>query len=182
MKSARNIYRRFVAFEEMAAAVYLRLASRFSENPKLSSFWLEMAMQEKQHAGLIQFCLCEGLFATDLPDAAEIQKVGVFFKQIEKRAAARELSVEEAFSLAFELEISEINAIYRHLTTTVHNSMYLLRRKIATTLPDHVEELIAAARKFGVSDRAFQRLRQLKKHYSPEWRRAKQTRLTASQR
>ena len=139
-------------------------------------------MQEKQHAGLIQFCLCEGLFATDLPDAAEMQKLGTFFKQIEKRAAVRELTVEEAFSLALEMEISEINAIYRHLTTTLHSSMYLLRRKIATTLPDHVEELIGAARKFGVGDRAIQELAQLKKRYSPEWRRAKQIRLAASQK
>ncbi len=53
VKTAKSTYRRLIEFEEMAANIYLDLASRFSqEDPKLSSFWLDMAMHEKQHAGL----------------------------------------------------------------------------------------------------------------------------------
>ena len=52
MRSPKWIYQQFVAFEEQAAAIYLQMASRFSpENTELSSFWLDMGMQEKQHAG-----------------------------------------------------------------------------------------------------------------------------------
>jgi hypothetical protein len=50
--TAENVYRRFIEFEERAATIYFRFASRFSENPQLSSFWFDMAMEEKQHAGL----------------------------------------------------------------------------------------------------------------------------------
>ena len=108
MKSPpRNVYRRFVEFEEKAATIYLDLVSHFSQDPRLSSFWLDMAMQEKQHAGLLQFCLRNGLFASDLPDTAEIQKLAGFFKRLEKRATDPKLTAEEAFSLAIELEASE---------------------------------------------------------------------------
>ena len=169
MDDATNIYRQFVEFEERAAAIYLQLASRFSRDPQLSSFWLDMAMHEKQHAGLLQFCLCESLFGTDLPDTAEIQRLREFFNRIEKRAAEPSLTIEQAFSLAVEIEASEINAIYCHLTTTLHSSIYLLLRKIATSLPNHIDELIEAARKFGLGENALQELSQQKEHCSERW-------------
>ena len=162
MSDSANIYRQFVEFEEKAAAIYVQLASRFSRDPQLSSFWLDMAMHEKQHAGLLQFCLCESVFAPDLPDSAEIQKLREFFNRLEKRAAEPDLTIEQTFSLAVEMEASEINAIYCHLTTTLHSSMYLLRRKIATTLPNHIDELISAARKVGLGEDALQELNRAK--------------------
>ena len=88
VNDSANIYRQFVEFEERAAAIYLQLASAFSQDPQLSSFWLDMAIHEKQHAGLLQFCLCESLFASDLPGTTEIQRHREFFDRIEKRAAA----------------------------------------------------------------------------------------------
>ena len=85
MKTARNVYRRFVDFEERAAAIYLHLASRFRDNPSLGTFWLDMALHEKQHAGLLQFCLWEGLLSAELPDSGEIQKLTAIFRRLEKR-------------------------------------------------------------------------------------------------
>ena len=169
VKTPKNVYRRFVEFEERAAAIYLQLASHFSQDPQLGSFWLDMAMHEKQHAGLLQFCLRDGLFASDLPVSAEIQKLVGFFKRLEKRAGNPKLTVEKAFSLAIEMETSEINAIYCHLTTTLHSSMYLLRRKIAASLPNHIDELVAAARKFGAGKHDMQELNRLKEHCSAQW-------------
>src|SRR5437660_1036201 len=83
-----------------------------------------MAMQEKQHAGLLQFCLADGLFASDLPDESEIRKYSGLFRRLERRARDLGLNVNEAFELASELEGSEVNAIYCHLTNrcTPHNS------------------------------------------------------------
>jgi hypothetical protein len=169
VKNATSIYRRFVDFEESAAAIYLRLASRFSQNPRLSAFWLDMAMHEKQHAGLLQFCLHQELFASDLPNTADIQKIAGLFKRFEKRASDPRLTLEEAFSLAIEIESSEVNAIYCHLTTTLHNSMYLLRRKIAASIPNHIEELVRAAKKFGVANDAMKELSRLQEDCSSQW-------------
>jgi rubrerythrin len=169
MKDAESTYRTFIQFEERAAAIYLQLASRFSQDPQLSSFWLDMAMHEKQHAGLLQFCVCEHLFATDLPAASEIEALDATFQRIEKRTADPNLSSPEAFALAIEMEASEINTIYCYLTTTLHNSMYLLRRKIATLVPNHVDELMAAATKSGIGQDVLKKLNQTIDRCSGRW-------------
>jgi hypothetical protein len=158
VKNSESIYKQFVEFEEKAAAIYLQFASRFSHDPELSSFWLEIAMHEKQHAGLLQFCICQKLFAPDLPRDDDMKKLATFFEGLERRAADPNLTVEQAFSIALEMEASEINAIYCILTTSLHKSMYLLRRKIATSLPDHIDGLMKAARKFGVAENALEAL------------------------
>jgi rubrerythrin len=162
VKNPESIYNQFVEFEEKAAGIYLQFASRFYQDPELSSFWLEIAMHEKQHAGLLQFCLCQKLFAPDLPQADDMEKLAVFFESLERRVADPNLTVQQAFSIALEMETSEINAIYCNLTTSLHKSMYLLRRKIATSLPDHIDELTRAAQKFGVGENALETLRREK--------------------
>jgi rubrerythrin len=169
VQDSESIYRQFVQFEEKAASIYLQLASRFSDDPQLSSFWLDMAMAEKQHAGLLQFCLCQDLFAKALPDATQNQKLVVFLDTLEKRAADPEITIQQAFSLALQLEASEINAIYCNLTTPLHASTYLLRRKIATSLPNHLGELTDAARRFGIEESALQELDQAKERCSSHW-------------
>lgn len=152
-KSLEDIYRKFVQFEEQAAAIYFNMASRFyPAHPELGGLWLDMGMQEKQHAGLVQFCLVEGLFAANLPSNAEIRKLEEAFSKLARRAAAPALTIAEAFQIAVEMETSEVNAIYSHLTTPLHNSMYMLRRKITVSMPDHVRRLVDEARKYGVPE------------------------------
>ena len=151
---AENVYARFIEFEERAAAIYFRFASHFSANPQLSSFWFDMGMEEKHHAGLLQFCVCDSLFAPDLPKDTAIGKVAALFERIERLAESPSLTVEGAFALAIEIESSEVNTIYAHLTTPLHDSMYLSRRKIVTSARSHLDELIAAASKFGVEARS----------------------------
>ena len=163
VKTANDVYCRFIEFEERAASIYLRLASRFSSEPKLSWFWFEMALDEKQHAGLLQFCLAEGMLTKALPGPDEIEEINKLVNDFEHRAAESKITVDEAFSLAIEMESSEINAIYGCLTTALHNSAYLLKRKIATFLPNHVDNLLAEARKFGVSVSILREAKHLKK-------------------
>jgi len=162
METPKEIYEKFIEFEERAASVYLNFASHFSKNPDLSSFWLEMGMQEKQHAGLLQFCLAEKMLAGDLPNNVTIQKVGEKFRDAETRAADPQLSVDDAFQIALELEASEVNDIYCHLTTTTHSSVYLWHRKVATLAPDHIGHLADTARKFGVGADLLRKLDHLK--------------------
>jgi hypothetical protein len=169
VQDSKSIYRQFVQFEERAASIYLHMASHFSDDPQLSSLWLDMAMAEKQHAGLLQFCINDNLCAQTLPNATEVQKLVEFLDTLEKRAADPELTIQQAFSLALELEASEINAIYCNLTTALHASTYLLRRKIATSLPNHLGELTDAARRFGIGESALQELNQVNERCSSHW-------------
>src|SRR5215469_11312837 len=117
-KSPKDTYKQFIEFEEKAADIYLRLATHFlAASPELSAFWLEMAMEEKKHAGLLQFCAAEGWFAKGIPNEAESRKFVELLRDIEKRAFDASLDKNEAFELAAELEGSEVNAIYKHLTS-----------------------------------------------------------------
>lgn len=159
-KSLEDVYGKFVQFEEQAAAIYLRMASRFyPEDPELGGLWLGMGMQEKQHAGLLQFCLVEGLCAETLPSDAEIHKLEEAFSKLARRAAGPKLSIAEAFQIAVEMETSEMNDIYSQLTTPLHSSMYMLRRKIAASMPDHVRRLVDEGRKYGVPESMLSGLR-----------------------
>jgi hypothetical protein len=169
VNTPQNTYRKFCEFEERAAAIYFQFASHFSKDQNLSSFWLDMAMHEKQHAGLLDFCLRENLFTADLPDSTEIEKLVGFFESLENRAHDPGLTAEDAFSLAIRLEASEINAIYCHLTLPVHSSFYLLRRKIATSVPNHIDQLVEAARTFGVGETALEELNRIKEHCASQW-------------
>jgi hypothetical protein len=162
MKTPAQVYEKFIEFEERAASIYVRLASHFSRKPELSSFWLEMGMQEKQHAGLLQFLLAEKLFAGNLPDEDTIRKVDEQFRSFELRSADPDLDVPAAFQIALEMESSEVNDIYSHLTSTTHTSTYLWHRKIETLAPGHIGYLADSARKFGAGEDVVRKLDLLK--------------------
>lgn len=155
MKDPESLYRKFVQFEEQAATIYFGMASHFCpQNPELSALWLDMGIQEKQHAGLLQFCVIEHLFAGSAPTAEQIRKVEDMFQDLTRRAVSPTLSIYEAFQIAAELESSEVNDAYSHLTTPLHDSMYMLKRKIAASMPDHVQRLLQEARKYRVPENA----------------------------
>ena len=161
--SPTETYERFIEFEERAATIYVCLASWFaSESPELGAFWLDMAMEEKQHAVLLEFCVAEKWFAPNLPGDTEIRKFAAGFREFGKRATAGRLTRDEAFALAAELEGSEVNAIYSRLTTPLHESLYLLKKKIVTSPFDHIGQLVEAGKKFNVSPATIKKLDQLK--------------------
>jgi len=163
MKTPNNVYRRFVEFEEKAAGIYLKLASHFAErNRELSALWLRMAVEEKQHAALLQFCKAERLFAANLPTDSDIIKFSELFRNLKKQAGSPTVDVNEAFSLACELEGSEVNAIYCYLTTPLHKSIYLLRRKIVLSPSNHIDRLITAGKEFGINSRTLKKLERLR--------------------
>ena len=151
--NSSEIYRTFIGFEEQAATIYLQMASCFYPwNRELSTLWLDMGMQEKQHAGLLQFCLLEGLLVVSEPTGERTQRITDLFSNLSRRVADPGLGIHDAFQIATELETSEINDIYHRLTVPLHTSNYLLRRKIAASIPDHVDRLLQEGRKYGVPE------------------------------
>lgn len=158
MKKVVSTYKTFVEFEERAASLYLDLAVRFLDNTGLSWFWVEMSMEEKQHAGLLQFCLREHIATREPPGRGSVRRLTDLFGSLEKRAAVPDLSVDEAFLIAADLEASEINNIYSRLISPIQGPWYIMRKKIETSLPEHMDRLIQGARQFGVSPSTMARL------------------------
>jgi hypothetical protein len=152
-----------VGFEERAAAIYLNLARRFAKNRDLSWFWLEMSMEERQHAVLLEFCGCEDLLGQNMPDRNTVRRLSKLMDRAHEKSCNKNISVDEAFLIAAELEASEINGIYARLVTPVRGTSYILRKKIEALGPDHLQSLIRGARRFHVTPATMARLLELKK-------------------
>lgn len=149
MTTPAEIYTQFIKFEEGAADLYLTLSVRFMHQPDLSWFWVEMAMEEKQHAGLLQFCRESQLFSSKLPEASLIDSLRKFFDQLGKQASDPNLTIDEAFDIAVRLETSEINSIYNTLTAGIDGPWYILQKKIDSSTFHHIRHLAEGARQFG---------------------------------
>jgi rubrerythrin len=163
---ASKIYEGFIRFEERSATLYLELSVRFFDNRDLSWFWVEMAMEEKQHAGMLQHCCEAGVFASELPDKGEIQRLNSLFRQLETRLAQPKLTLDDAFDMAIELESSEINDIYSRLTAGIQGPAYIMRKKMELSLAGHFDRLQAAASQFNASRNIQARLAELLSHCS----------------
>ena len=164
----QQIYDGFIRFEERSAEIYLELSVRFLDDIDLSWFWVEMAMEEKQHAGLLQYCRETGIFATQLPGREQILNLKALFDDLEARVTDRKLDIDGAFEIAIILESSEINDIYKNLTEPIEGPWYVLRKKIDLSVRNHFEKLEASARRFNTSPELQQRLAALSKRSSGE--------------
>jgi hypothetical protein len=167
-----GIYDGFIRLEERSAAIYLELSVRFLHDINLSWFWVEMAMEEKQHAGLLQYCLETGICAAQLPGREQILRLKDLFEDLEARLAAPSLTLDGAFEIAMFLEGSEINEIYKTLTAPIEGPWYVVRKKIDLSVGNHFEKLEEAARRFGASPDIQKRLAMLSSRASDEVRRS----------
>jgi len=152
-----------IRFEERAAAIYMNFALRFARSRDLAWFWLEMSMEDHDHAVLLEFCECEDLFAGNMPDSRAIRTLSTSFRDLEQKASQRNVSIDDAFLIAGELETSELNSIYARLVRPVKGTPYIMRKKIQTLGVNHMQSLIRGARKFRVSAQTVSKLIHLKR-------------------
>ena len=162
--NGEKIYDGFIALEERSAELYLELSVRFFDNPELSWFWVDMAMEEKQHAGMLQHCREAGVFAAELPGKDQIQRLHSLFLELEARTNEPGLSPDAAFEIAIELESSEINDIYSRLTAPIQGPSHVMRKKMELSVAGHFERLQQAASKFNASATIQTRLAHLLPH------------------
>src|SRR5690242_20081422 len=97
---AVEVYDGFIQFEERSADLYLELSIRFMDNPALRWFWVEMAMEEKQHAGMLQHCREAGVTAEHIPNDDQVERIDGLYRRLEDRVAAPDLTLDGAFDIA----------------------------------------------------------------------------------
>jgi len=109
----------FAAIERLVSKIYFRFSHLFLSNPELRDFWWEMAKEEEQHGHILQ--ACRELIVNYDEDAIDPNINRDKALEVESRLQALlgrgtpSLSIEEAFSIALEIESSEIDAIYSKL-------------------------------------------------------------------
>ena len=159
--NAAEVYRGFIGFEERSAEFYLELSVRFADNAALRWFWIEMAMEEKQHAGMLEHCREVGVFAAELPGNTDINRLDTVYRKLETQIAAPDLTLDKAFDLAIRLESSEINDVFSKLTAPISGPAHVMRKKLELSLGGHFEKLYEAAKRFGTSPATQARLARL---------------------
>lgn len=168
MNDAGKVCERLVEFEKRAAALYLSFAHRFTDNKDLGWFWLAMSMEERQHAQFLEFCGCEQLLSLGLPKDSSVQALAKLLSNLEERAGKENLSIDDAFLIAAELEGSEINDVFAGAVRPVEGTLHVMRKKIEVMVADHMETLIEGARKLGVSAPTLARMAEVKRREAPE--------------
>lgn len=109
----------FAEIERLVGKIYFRFSHLLMAHAELRDFWWGMAREEEQHACILQ--ACRGAIANydeDRLDPAVSRERAAQLKAWLNAFLARgtpELTVDESFRIALEIESSEIDAIYSNL-------------------------------------------------------------------
>jgi len=110
---------RFAEIERLVSKIYYRFSHLFMTQPELRDFWWAMAKEEEQHACILHACRALVVnYEDDKLDpkinAAKADELREWLLAYLRRGTA-ELSVDESFRIALEVESSEVDAIYGKL-------------------------------------------------------------------
>lgn len=150
-----EILGRCSTFEQRVADIYTQFASGLSQDEtSQKNFWLSLASEERQHGRVLaaekialEADMDPGYFLPEYP--AKLVSLDAILKQIEAKAN-QGVKADEAFSLALDLEQSELNTIYRDLILTGRIAGRLRAHDIlpALSLSHHQEHLVSGIGQF----------------------------------
>ena len=155
------IYSHLMRCEDRSAQLYLDLSVRFYDQMDISWFWIEMAMEEKQHAGLLQFCLEENVFAEELPPMGTVIQLERWLEDIVRQAEDPALNLDGAFEIAIQIETSRMEDICERLTAPILSPPHIVEKKSGLSKKKHCEKLRAAAERFAASPAIRERLAEI---------------------
>ena len=149
--------------EQRVADIYSQFAGSLNDDKELESYWLGMAEEEKHHAKILaaekaalEVDSDTGYFMPEFP--AKLVEMDTYLKQVEEKARAG-VTKDEAFTLALDLEQSELNTIYRDLVLMGRAAVKLMARHIdeSLSLPKHQQGILAGVKRFQPSASVQQR-------------------------
>lgn len=149
-----EILHRCSQMEQRVADIYGQLATSLKEDRELASFWRGMETEEKHHAKVLaaeQAALAvdsdPGLFIPEFPE--KLVEMARFITDKEQRAQ-RGVTKDEAFSLALEIEQSELNTVYRDLVIMGRAAVKLMERNIdeSLSIARHHQEFVTGMKRF----------------------------------
>jgi len=158
---SRRIYEGLMRCENGAADLYLDLSTRFSDRADISWFWVEIAMEDKQQAGLLHHCLEEQVFAEELPTLEEITSVQNRLEKLRAKLAGSAPNLDDAFAMAIQLTASQAEHMCQRLTAPISSPLHLVRKKFELSKQTHAHKLKEAARRFGASSEITSQLDEL---------------------
>lgn len=153
-----EVLQRCSELEQRVANIYSQFAHSLREDQELESFWLGMAEEEKHHGKILaaekaalEVNSDTGYFMPEF--SAKLAEMDALLTRIEEKARAR-VSKDEAFTLAIELEQSELNTIYRDLVLMGRAAVKLMARHMdqSLSLPKHQQDLLTGIQRFTLNE------------------------------
>ncbi len=148
--------------EQRVANIYSQFAGSLNDDKELESFWLGMAEEEKHHGKILaaekaalEVDSDTGYFMPEF--AAKLTEMDALLRRAEGKAKLG-VTKDEAFSVALELERSELNTIYRDLVLMGRAAVKLMARHMdqSLSLPKHQRGLIEGMKRFMPSNTVLQ--------------------------
>ena len=147
---------------------------------RVARFWEQMSTEEWQHYILVDFgrSLCAQNFGLDTPatemPAVSIQQIIDALDQYERQVNKEQITLQEAFGIAIEIEGSEADTIYMYLLSIIRKAIYrseetyLLDRisQIEKDMHAHIDHLIDATRRFAKDPDLVRKAYSLKEHHA----------------
>ncbi|MGE0683141.1 MAG: hypothetical protein AB7P69_19855 [Candidatus Binatia bacterium] len=149
-----EVLRRCSELEHRVSDIYNQFAGSLNDDKELESFWLGMAEEEKHHEKILaaekaalEVDSDTGYFMPEFP--AKLTEMDALLKRAEEKARIG-VTKDEAFTLAMELEQSELNTIYRDLVLMGRAAVKLMARHMdqSLSLPKHQQDLLAGIKRF----------------------------------
>jgi len=160
----KNIFDACQDIELRVAKIYAKLAILLgSVDDRIERFWGTMSTEEWQHHVLVDFGrnLCEQAFdinmrITDLPASISIDRIRNGLAEHEHRLAEMNLTLNDAFKTAIEIEKSEADQLFIYLTEKIKKAIhetgktFLLGRlnRIEKEIQHHHKALVVAIKRF----------------------------------
>ena len=145
---------RFAGIERLTAKVYFRFSHLFLRQADLREFWWQMAMDEEQHASVLLACktLIENIPPEPMDPSINQQMAEHFETQLHAYLSkgTQSITVENAFKIALEMEISELNVIYNKLLQSCGPKVAQTMAKFGVPANVHMAKLKSAILHFSM--------------------------------
>lgn len=147
---------------------------------RVARFWEQMSTEEWQHYILVDFgrSLCARSFGLDTPatemPSVSIQQITEALDKYEGQVVSEQVTLQEGFEIAIEIEGSEADTVYMYLLSTIRKAIYqseeiyLLDRisQIEKDMHTHIDHLIDATKRFAKDPELVRRAYTLKEHHA----------------
>ncbi len=143
-----QIYEIAESYEDRVSKIYFGFADRFIQVSRLCHFWREVAFEELVHAATVRACSEQGLFCHQEITSERMQAIGDLLQEMEGAASDPALTPDAAFSIAFQIESSDIDDAYEILTRKRHIPYSFLQQAARNGYHDHILRFARAANEF----------------------------------
>ena len=149
-----EVLRRCSELEQRVSDIYSQFAGALNDDKEMESFWLGMAEEEKHHGKILaaekaalEVDSDTGYFMPEF--SAKLTEMDAMLKRAEEKARTG-VTKDEAFTLALELEQSELNTIYRDLVVMGRAAVKLMARHMdqSLSIPKHQQDLLQGVKRF----------------------------------